>query len=139
MAVRRRQKPILQVVSVYVFTFLEIWLAKKPRNNLQFFTMISDTKNLLVKWTPRTIASLLGGYYGLGVAYDLGLMALIDQIAIRFIKHFFGYGGIGALMPTVQWYSAWGVRLVLGITSAISYDCLARMSSLMTENLSAGT
>ena len=57
-----------------------------------------DLKSIVVKWTPRVLAVAIGSYYGLGLAYELGLMALIDTIAIKIVKHYFGYGGIGALM-----------------------------------------
>ncbi len=74
------------------------------------------------KWGPRTIAVAVGGYYGLGVAYELGVMALIDQVAIQVIKNVLGYAGIGALMPTVQWYSAWAARIAFGAALGVAYD-----------------
>lgn len=76
----------------------------------------------VVKWAPRAIAVAIGGYYGLGIAYDMGLMALIDQVAIQAIKHVLGYAGIGAMMPTVQWYSAWGGHIAFGIVTGVMYD-----------------
>ncbi|MBX7067140.1 MAG: hypothetical protein K1X28_07910 [Parachlamydiales bacterium] len=82
--------------------------------------------DFLLKWTPRAVAVAIGGYYGLGIAYEMGLMAAIDQFAIQVIKNFGGYVGIGALMPTVQWYSAWAVRIVMGIASGILYDLAER-------------
>jgi len=85
-----------------------------------------NIKTFLIKWTPRAIAVTLGGYYGLGVAYEMGLMALIDQLAIPIIKHFLGYAGVGALMPTVQWYSAWGARIAIGIATGVLYDLLEK-------------
>lgn len=75
-----------------------------------------------LKWTPRAIAVAIGGYYGLGMAYEFGLLALVDQLAIQAIKHLAGYAGVGALMPTVQWYSAWGLRIVLGLVTGLVYD-----------------
>jgi len=78
--------------------------------------------NFVIKWTPRAIVVTIGGYYGLGIAYELGLMALIDQVAIQAIKHVVGYAGIGALMPTVQWYSAWGARIAIGLGAGVIYD-----------------
>jgi hypothetical protein len=80
----------------------------------------------VVKWAPRAIAVAIGGYYGLGIAYEMGLMALVDQVAIQVIKHFMGYAGIGALMPTVQWYSAWGARIVFGVVSGVLYDLIEK-------------
>ncbi|MGB7978146.1 MAG: hypothetical protein WCF19_03170 [Chlamydiales bacterium] len=85
-----------------------------------------ELRSFLKQWTPRLIAVAIGGYYGLGVAYDLGLMALIDKVAICVIKHYFGYGGIGALMPTVQWYSAWAARFAIGLTAGVLYDLIER-------------
>ena len=84
------------------------------------------TVDFLIKWTPRAIAVFVGGYYGLGIAYEWGLMAKIDRIAIRIIKHFFGYAGIGALMPTAQWYCAWGVRIGIGLCTGIGYDLIEK-------------
>lgn len=85
-----------------------------------------DVRSFLVKWTPRAAAVLIGSYYGLGIAYDLGLMALIDKVAIQILKHWVGYAGVGALMPTVQWYSALSVRIVLGVGAGFLYDLAAK-------------
>ena len=87
---------------------------------------LSGMKPLLIKWAPRVIAVAIGGYYGLGIAYELGLMALIDQIAIPILKHFFGYAGVGAFMPTVQWYAAWGMRVTIGLAAGFIYDRMAK-------------
>lgn len=84
---------------------------------------ISD---FLMRWTPRALVVAVGGYYGLGLAYELGLMALIDQVAIQILKQTVGYAGIGAAMPTVQWYSAWAARIVIGLGSGIIYDFAER-------------
>jgi hypothetical protein len=78
------------------------------------------------KWGPRAIAVAVGGYYGLGIAYDLGFMALIDQVAIQVIKNVLGYAGIGALMPTLQWYSAWAARILCGVVVGVAYDLLEK-------------
>ncbi len=93
-------------------------------------TPISDTPvtDFFVKWTPRAIVMLTAGYYGLGIAYELGLMAAIDQVAMQILKHLFGYVGIGAMMPTVQWYSAWGVRIALAIAAGLLYDLAERLA-----------
>lgn len=87
-------------------------------------TPVSETPitDFFVKWTPRAIAATVGGYYGLGIAYELGLMALIDQVAIQILKNIFGYAGIGALMPTVQWYTASGVQVIIALGSGLLYD-----------------
>ncbi len=84
------------------------------------------TTAFLFKWTPRAIAVAIGGYYGLGIAYECGLMALIDQVAIQVIKHFAGYAGIGAFMPTVQWYAALGARITIGLCVGVIYDLVER-------------
>ena len=89
-------------------------------------TTTEKITGFLFTWTPRAIAVAVGGYYGLGIAYELGLMAMIDRIAIQIIKHFFGYAGIGALMPTVQWYSAWAARIAIGLATGLLYDLAER-------------
>jgi hypothetical protein len=80
----------------------------------------------LLKWTPRAIAVFVGGYYGLGIAYEFGLMAVIDRYAIQLLKHFVGYAGVGALMPTVQWHAAIGVRIGMGLGTGLIYDVIER-------------
>ncbi len=89
-------------------------------------TPTTTPTEFFMKWTPRAISVAIGGYYGLGIAYDFGLMALIDKIAIQVIKHFSGYAGIGALMPSVQWHAAWAVRVVIGISAGALYDIIER-------------
>jgi hypothetical protein len=80
----------------------------------------------LVKWTPRAVAVAIGGYYGLGIGYDLGLLAIIDKIAIQVLKHLVGYAGVGAYMPTVQVYAAWGIRVTVGLGAGLIYDVCER-------------
>lgn len=92
---------------------------EKPSSN-------EGVKTFVIKWTPRVIAVAIGGYYGLGIAYELGLMALIDRVAIQIIKHFLGYAGVGALMPTVQWYAAWGTRITMGFAVGLIYDLVEK-------------
>lgn len=87
-------------------------------DNLAYFT---------VKWTPRLVVGGLAGFYSLGVAYDVGIMAAIDRVAIKILKHHVGYMGLGAMMPTVQWYAAWGVRMTAAIGAALLYDFLERI------------
>jgi hypothetical protein len=91
-------------------------------------TTVSETPitDFFLKWTPRAIAATVGGYYGLGIAYELGLMALIDQVAIQILKNIVGYAGIGALMPTVQWYTASAMQVIIGIGSGFLYDLAER-------------
>ena len=89
---------------------------------------VSETPitDFFVKWTPRAIAASIGGYYGLGIAYEWGLMAQIDQVAIQILKNTFGYAGIGDLMPTVQWYTASAMQVIIAIGSGFLYDLAER-------------
>lgn len=97
-------------------------------SSLNLPTTASNSPADFFKWAaPRTIAITIGGYYGLGIAYEMGLMALIDQFAIQVLKNIGGYAGIGALMPTVQWYSAWAARISIGIAAGILYDLAERI------------
>jgi hypothetical protein len=89
-----------------------------------------DFLQFILKWTPRTIVAGFAGYYSLGVAYEMGVMAAIDRIAIRILRHFMGYAGIGAFMPTFQWYSAWSVRIVSALGAGLLYDLTERIIRL---------
>lgn len=80
-----------------------------------------------IKWTPRLIIVFLTGYYSLGIAYDTGVMAACDRVAISLLKDWFGYVGIGAMMPPFQWYSAWAFRCFAGLCAGIIYDLLERL------------
>ena len=88
-----------------------------------------DAADFWLKWTPRALAIGFGAYYGLGVAYDLGLMAGIDRIAMDILKQSVGYVGIGALMPTIQWYTAVGVRIVMAAMAGMLYDLSERIAT----------
>ncbi len=77
-------------------------------------------------WTPRTCVAGAAGFYSLGLAYEKGVMAAIDRIAIQLLRHHVGYIGLGAIMPTFQWYSAWGVRLTAALMAGITYDIAER-------------
>jgi hypothetical protein len=90
-----------------------------------------ETKQILFKWTPRAIVIGVGAYYGLGIAYEIGLMAAIDKIAIGILKKSVGYAGIGALMPTVQWYSSLAVRFGMAAVASLSYDLSLRTASFI--------
>lgn len=83
--------------------------------------------DVLLKWTPRVIVGTLAGYYSLGVAYEWGFMAKIDRIAINFLVPHVGYAGLGAIMPTFQWYAAWSVRITAAIAAGILYDLSERI------------
>lgn len=61
------------------------------------------------------------------MAYELGIMAEIDKIAIRILRPSLGYMGIAAIMPTFQWYSAYGVRIAAGITATLLYSLVERI------------
>lgn len=76
----------------------------------------------LLTWTPRLIFAAVAGYYSLGIAYDVGLMAAVDRVAIDILKNIVGYAGIGAVMPTFQWYAAWGVRVTAAAGGAAIWD-----------------
>lgn len=95
-----------------------------------------DLLQFALKWTPRTIVAGFAGYYSLGVAYEMGIMAAIDRIAIRILRHFMGYAGIGAFMPTFQWYSAWGVRVASALGAGILYDLTERIIRLAMTRFS---
>jgi len=64
----------------------------------------------------------LVGYAALGYAYELGLMAEIDKIAIPIIKSYVGYMGLGAAMPVFQWYAAWAVRISAALTAEALFE-----------------
>lgn len=96
-------------------------------NQVGSFPSSNDFFNFILKWTPRAIVAGFTGYYSLGIAYDIGLMAAIDRIAIRILRYLLGYVGIGALMPTIQWYAAWGVRMVTALGAGLTYDFIERI------------
>lgn len=86
---------------------------------------------VILKWTPRFIVAGLSGFYSLGLAYDLGIMAAIDRIAIRVLRHYVGFTGLGAIMPIFQWYAAWGIRAIAAITATLFYDLIERIVYLV--------
>ena len=94
-----------------------------------------DLFHFVLKWTPRAIIAGLAGYYSLGIAYDKGLMAAIDRIAIYIFRHTFGFVGMGAFMPSFQWYSAWAVRIVAAFAAGILYDLAERVAIAAYRNL----
>lgn len=94
----------------------------------QYFSLNNQWTQFFFKWTPRAIVAGFAGYYSLGVAYDIGIMARIDYHAIKAFRHFFGYAGIGAFMPTFQWYSAWSVRIASACIAAATYDLALRVA-----------
>lgn len=91
----------------------------------------SRVKQFVVKWGPRTIVAALAAYYALGFAYALGLMAAVDRIAIACLKRAVGYAGIGALMPTFQWYAAWCMRIAAAAIAGLLYDLAEKAARLI--------
>lgn len=89
----------------------------------------------VLTWTPRIIVAAVAGYYSLGIAYETGLMAEIDKIAIQILKNWVGYAGLGALMPTFQWYSAWAVRFIAGAVAGLLYDLLERLVCCLINSI----
>jgi hypothetical protein len=83
-----------------------------------------DVASFVLKWGPRTIVVCFVGYYSLGLAYYWGVMALIDKVAISLLLPSVGYAGLGAIMPIVQWYAAWGVRIIAGIGAGFIYEAI---------------
>lgn len=87
-----------------------------------------DIATKLARWTPRILIAGAAGYYVLGYAYSEGWMAAIDQIAMKIMRYYeMGYIAIGALMPNVQWYAAWGVRITAAFVAGLAYDLMERV------------
>lgn len=82
----------------------------------------NNTQDFILKWTPRLVVAGFAGYYSLGLAYEYGIMAAVDRLAISLFKHFVGTAGIGAAMPSFQWYASWGVRITAIAGAEILYD-----------------
>jgi hypothetical protein len=101
----------------------------KPVNDVEQSPQIDFSKwfQFALKWTPRTIVAGLAGYYCLGVAYEMGIMANIDRIAMRVLRPSMGYMGMAVFMPTFQWYSAWGVRITAALAAGLLYDLTERL------------
>lgn len=95
----------------------------KPTQSNFFYS----AAHFALKWTPRIIFVGIGGYYSLGVAYQFGIMAAIDKVAIKVLKHWVGYAGIGAVMPTFQSRAAWVVRGVSAAGAGLIYDSTERI------------
>lgn len=68
------------------------------------------------------------GYYGLGLAYQWGLMALIDKVAIAILSNTTGTAGVGVFMPVFQWYAAWGVRFAYALGAELIYERVERVA-----------
>lgn len=107
-----------------------------PTIHSSFNQPTTQSPNLFVKLsiqlgrlTPRIAVAALAGFYVLGYAYANGWMMAIDQIAINIMRNHLemGYIAIGAIMPTVQWYMAWGVRAVAALAAGLYYDLMERV------------
>lgn len=96
---------------------------------------LHQTAQFFLTWTPRIIVAGFAGYYSLGIAYDVGIMAAIDRLAISILRDSIGYAGIGAAMPTFQWYSAWAVRTVAAGGAGLIYDLLERLTVFVYSQL----
>lgn len=90
-------------------------------------TGFSDPILFIFKWPPRLIVMSAAGFYSLGYAYEIGLMARIDREAIKILIPRVGYIGLGASMPVVQKYSAWTVRALSAVAAGIVYDITERI------------
>lgn len=98
-------------------------------------SFLSHFGQFTLEWAPRTIAAAAGGFYSLGVAYEYGWMAEIDKVAIRVFKARLGSVGMGAIMPTFQWYAAWGIRLTAGFATGILYDIILRICKFIYASI----
>lgn len=95
---------------------------------INFNNFFVRTGVAVARLTPRIAVAGLAGFYILGYAYANGWMAAIDQLAMKVMRHYnMGYVAIGALMPTVQWYAAWGVRVSAALAAGLAYDLLERV------------
>lgn len=90
---------------------------------------IDSLKRSFFKWTPRALVAGIAGYYSLGYAYQYGIMAKIDRVAIPILIKSVGTMGLGAAMPRFQWYSAWGVRMASALGAGLIYDIFDRCIS----------
>jgi len=85
------------------------------------------TRQLVLQWTPRIIVVTLASYYSLGIAYEIGIMASIDKVAISMLKKSVGYAGIGTFMPTFQFYSAYAVRIIAAFIAERLYNLIEKI------------
>jgi hypothetical protein len=100
---------------------------------------VYPTAQFCITWTPRILVASFAGYYSLGIAYEAGIMRAIDKLAIAIMKNSMGYAGIGAAMPTFQWYSAWAVRTVSAAGAGLIYDLLERQTVSTYRRLRGST
>lgn len=102
-----------------------------------FFSFDGQWALIAVKWAPKAIIAGGVGYYSLGVAYDTGFMAKIDYYAIKVFRNSLGYTGLGAIMPTFQWYSAWTVRIGSAIVAAGIYDLTLKVAGRFAQTINS--
>jgi hypothetical protein len=95
----------------------------------------AEAGHFLLTWTPRVAVAMVFGYYSLGVAYAWGVMATIDSIAIPIIVNWVGYAGLGAVMPTFQWYAAWSVQAIAASLGGLLYDLVERLLLFLVNQL----
>lgn len=89
-------------------------------------TFAQEVERFFWRWTPQVLFACCVGYWSVGIAYELGIMASLDKVAIYFLKQHVGTIGVGALMPQFQWYSAWAVRTVAAAGAMIFYNLSER-------------
>lgn len=106
-------------------------IENRPSLDSYSFLSFSNLGKWAVKIGPRVFVIGLVGYAALGYAYELGIMAEIDRIAIPIIKSQVGYMGLGAAMPVFQWYAAWAVR----ITAALSAEALFELALMVAKSV----
>lgn len=78
---------------------------------------------------PRTIIGLAAGFYCVGYLYANGWMALADKATMYVMRDYLNmsYIAIGALAPTIQWYTQHTIRIGVGIAAALAYDLMERV------------
>jgi hypothetical protein len=92
--------------------------------------MMNSDLALTISWrSPQVLFAAVAGYCSLGMAYESGLMAAIDKVAIKVLIKHVGYIGLGAAMPAFQWYAAWGIRVVACVIAAALYELCLRIVS----------
>lgn len=81
-----------------------------------------------VQWSgPRILVAGVFARFSLGIAYEKDIMYKIDRAAIVILRHTVGRVGIGTVMPTFQWYAAWGVRISAAIIGGLIYDLVEKI------------
>jgi hypothetical protein len=111
-------------------------IADPPPNTTNYYSDCCDQAGyFLLTWTPRILIAGIIGYYSLGIAYDWGIMAAIDRVAISILRDTVGYVGIGVFMPTIQWYAAWSVQVISAACAGLLYDLVERLTVFILSRL----